>query len=167
MFRPIYPYCHGNHVHHHHWCHNYHNHHCHHDGDALSEINTGSPVYNRTRTLDNKENLLFDLSFIYQLDGMFLHNSFNYLSIDQERFMKEYLYEGGKVTDALNNENINDLEAFDELSEVMVQLDNVLANFKHRYHGCTGHNRKDMYHKHHHFHHCHFHDPFGRHHHAW
>ena len=65
---------------------------------------------------------------IYLLERLFVNDYNTVLSIDQERFIRKFLYEAGKVTDAMNNSK-NETDALENLSPIMRQLDCFLGNY--------------------------------------
>ena len=94
----------------------------------LSEINTADPIFITHNKMDGSEVATYHVNLIYLLERLFVNDYNTVLSIDQERFIRKFLYEAGKVTDAMNN-NKNETDALENLSPIMRQLDCFLGNY--------------------------------------
>lgn len=86
----------------------------------LSEINTANPIFIEHEHMDGTKEATFHVNLIYLLDRLFLHDYYSALSIEQERFIKRFLYEAGIVTDK---------KSYDNMSDIMKQLDNFLGSY--------------------------------------
>lgn len=94
----------------------------------LSEINTADPIFITHNRMDGSEVATYHVNLIYLLERLFVNDYNTVLSIDQERFIKRFLFEAGKVTDAMNNKESEE-DALENLSPIMRQLDYFLGNY--------------------------------------
>lgn len=94
----------------------------------LSEINTADPIFIIHKKMDGSEVATYHINLIYLLERLFVNDYNTALSIDQERFIRRFLFEAGKVTDAMNNKE-NEEDALENLSPIMRQLDCFLGNY--------------------------------------
>lgn len=94
----------------------------------LSEINTADPIFITHSKMNDNEIATYHVNLIYLLERLFVNDYNTVLSIDQERFIRRFLFEAGKVTDAMNNKE-NEEDALKNLSPIMRQLDCFLGNY--------------------------------------
>ena len=94
----------------------------------LSEINTADPIFITHNKMDDSEVATYHVNLICLLERLFVNDYNTVLSIDQERFIRRFLFEAGKVTDAMNNKE-NEENALENLSPIMRQLDCFLGNY--------------------------------------
>ena len=94
----------------------------------LSEINTADPIFITHNRMDGNEVATYHVNLIYLLERLFVNDYNTVLSIDQERFIRRFLFEAGKVTDAINNKESEE-DALENLSPIMRQLDCFLGNY--------------------------------------
>ena len=94
--------------------------------NSLSEINTSSFVYSIENSLDGKKKAVYHTNLIHLLDIMFTKNNLSSISIEQERFMKEFFKEAHTVTELLN---IKDNYPYKGMDEIMLQLDRFLGSY--------------------------------------
>ena len=94
----------------------------------LSEINTADPIFIIHNRMDGSEVATYHVNLIYLLERLFVNDYNTVLSIDQERFIRRFLFEAGKVTDAINNKESEE-DALENLSPIMRQLDCFLGNY--------------------------------------
>lgn len=94
----------------------------------LSEINTANPIFITHKSMNGDEIATYHVNIIDLLERLFVNNYNTVLSIEQERFIIRFLYEAGKVNDALDN-NENEDTALNNLSPIMKQLDCFLGNY--------------------------------------
>lgn len=95
--------------------------------NAFSEINTGSPIFIIHENMDGTKQATYHVNLIYLLDRLFTDDYYSVLSIEQERFIRRFLYEAGKVMDKLDTDGD---KAYDGMSDVMKQLDNFLGSYE-------------------------------------
>ena len=94
--------------------------------NSLSEINTSNFVYSIENSLDGKKKAIYHTNLIHLLDIMFTQNNLSSISIEQERFMKEFFKEAHTVTELLN---IKDNYPYEGMDEIMLQLDRFLGSY--------------------------------------
>ena len=89
--------------------------------NPLSEVNTGSPIFITNTSLFNEEEPVFHVNIIYLLDKALLNNTFSMMSIDEERFIRRFLYEADKAVKE---------ESLDVMSKTMKSFDVFLGNYR-------------------------------------
>ena len=94
----------------------------------LSEINTADPIFFVKERMDGSKEAIYHVNLVYLLDNVFTKNSTKYLSIEQERYIAKFLQEAGKVNDKIN-EGIEDVDPYENMDDVMRQLDNFLGSY--------------------------------------
>lgn len=94
--------------------------------NPLSEINTSDPIFIFHNKMNNSDIATYNVNLIYLLDRLFVNDYYTALSKEQERFIKLFLYEAGIVTDNLNKNSDN---SYENMSDIMLQLDNFLGNY--------------------------------------
>ena len=92
----------------------------------LSEVNTFDPIFITRQDMNGNEEAVYHVNLIYLLDNVFTKNNLNYLSIEQERYMKAFFDEADKATKALNELEEN---PYKDMTKAMLQLDNFLGNY--------------------------------------
>lgn len=90
--------------------------------DNGSEINTANPVFG-VELVNGRETPIYHVNFIRisekYFDSFWRHVHFN-MSIEQERFIKRYLYEAGEITDN-NQQKLNvPLDTYDKILASLV-----------------------------------------------
>lgn len=95
--------------------------------NALSEINTSSPIFIIHESIDGTKQATYHVNLIYLLDRLFMGDYYSALSIEQERFIKRFLYEADKVFKKLDTDGD---KAYDDMSHIMKQLDNFLGSYE-------------------------------------
>lgn len=106
----------------------------------LGDISISNSYFSNYQNMDGSNTIDFHINFITLLDKVFQDNTMNLLSDDQKEFVSTFLFEAGKVNDALNaidtfnlpNDKIEQYrtKAFEHLSETMRQLDSVLSQIE-------------------------------------
>ena len=94
--------------------------------NVLSEVNTANPIFMIDENMDGEKEAIYHVNIIDLLDKVFMFDSMNFLSIEQERYFSRFFYEAGIVTDNINTDYEFPYESMDE---VMNQLDNFLGNY--------------------------------------
>lgn len=89
--------------------------------NPLSEINTGNPIFINTKELNGTPWNTYHVNLIYLLDRVFVKDYYGALSIEQERFLEEFLNYANKYT--------NDEMTYEELPYKFIQLDKFLGNY--------------------------------------
>ena len=89
--------------------------------NPLSEVNTGSSIFITSTNLFNEEEPVFHVNMIYLLDKALLNNTFSMMSIDEERFIRRFLYEANKAVKE---------KSLDVMSETMRNFDVFLGNYR-------------------------------------
>ena len=89
--------------------------------NPLSEVNTGSSIFITSTSLFNEEEPVFHVNMIYLLDKALLNNTFSMMSIDEERFIRRFLYEADKAVKE---------KSLDVMSETMRNFDVFLGNYR-------------------------------------
>ncbi len=92
----------------------------------LSEVNTFDPIFITRQNMDGDKDAIYHVNLIYLLDNVFTKNNLNYLSIEQERYMKMFFNEADIVTKSLNQ---LEEDSFKDMTRVMKQLDNFLGGY--------------------------------------
>jgi len=93
----------------------------------LSEVNTGDPLIYIKHLMDGTRQVKYHVNLIDLLERVFLNDGIRFLSLEQERFISEYLNEGGIVTDKIKSE---DSEPFKDMDIVFKQLDDFLGSYR-------------------------------------
>ena len=91
-------------------------------------IHTGNPLFVIKDCMDGSKEAIYHVNLVYLLDNVFTKNSTKYLSIEQERYLAKFLQEGGKVNDKIN-EGTEDVDPYENMDNVMRQLDNFLGSY--------------------------------------
>ena len=91
-------------------------------------IHTGSQLFVIKDCMDGSKEAIYHVNLVYLLDNVFTKNSTKYLSIEQERYLAKFLQEGGKVNDKIN-EGTEDVDPYENMDNVMRQLDNFLGSY--------------------------------------
>lgn len=94
---------------------------------ALSEINTASPTFIKSKDMHGNVETVYHVNFIYLLDRVFLKDSMSFLSIEQTDFMNNFFKEAHIVTELLDLKLGE--EAYEGMTNPMFQLDNFLGTF--------------------------------------
>lgn len=94
----------------------------------LSEINTADPIFFVKERMDGSREAIYHVNLVYLLDNVFTKNSTKYLSIEQERYIAKFLQEAGKANDKIN-EGTKDVDPYENMDDVMRQLDNFLGSY--------------------------------------
>lgn len=85
--------------------------------DNNSEINTANPVFG-IELVNGRETPIYHVNFIRisekYFDSFWKHPHFS-ISIDQERFISRYLYEGGEITDEERTDLSVPLDSYDKI----------------------------------------------------
>ena len=89
--------------------------------NPLSEVNTGSSIFITNTDLLNEKEPVFHVNIIYLLDKALLNNTFSMMSIDEERFIRRFLYEADKAVKE---------ESLDVMSKTMKSFDVFLGNYR-------------------------------------
>ena len=92
----------------------------------LSEVNTFDPIFITRQDMNGDKDAIYHVNLIYLLDNVFTKNNLNYLSIEQERYMKTFFNEADIVTKSLNQ---LEEDSFKDMTRVMKQLDNFLGGY--------------------------------------
>ena len=92
----------------------------------LSEVNTFDPIFITRQDMNGDKEAVYHVNLVYLLDNVFTKNNLNYLSIEQERYMKAFFDEADKATKALNELEEN---PYKDMTKAMLQLDNFLGNY--------------------------------------
>ena len=93
---------------------------------ALSEINTADPIFIVHEKMDGSTEVKYHVNLIDLLDKVFLNNTQNFLSIEQDRFMDLFYKKANDVTDRLNSKDKN---PYQNMDAVMLQLDAFLGGY--------------------------------------
>lgn len=93
----------------------------------LSEVNTGDPLIYIKHLMDGTRQVKYHVNLIDLLDRVFLNDGMRFLSLEQERFISEYLNEGGVVTDRIKSSHATPYKDMDIIFE---QLDDFLGSYK-------------------------------------
>ena len=91
-------------------------------------IRTGSPLFLVKEGMDGSREAIYHVNLVYLLDNVFTKNSTKYLSIEQERYITKFLQEAGKANDKIN-EGTEDVDPYENMDDVMRQLDNFLGSY--------------------------------------
>ena len=91
-------------------------------------IHTGNPLFVIKDCMDGSKEAIYHVNLVYLLDDVFTKNSTKYLSIEQGRYIAKFLQEGGKVNDKIN-EGTKDVDPYENMDNVMRQLDNFLGSY--------------------------------------
>ena len=92
----------------------------------LSETNTCDPIFIVKENMYGEKDTLYHVNLIYLLDKVFTKDNLNFLSVEQENYMKMFFKEAGVVTDALNKPEEH---PYNTMTKAMLQLDNFLGNY--------------------------------------
>ena len=93
---------------------------------ALSEINTADPCFMIHEKMNGSVSVKYHVNLIDLLDRVFLNDTQNFLSIEQDRFMDMFYKRAGEVTDKINS---NDKDPYQNMDTVMRQLDIFLSGY--------------------------------------
>ena len=91
-------------------------------------IHTGNPLFVIKGCMDGNKEAIYHVNLVYLLDDVFTKNNIKYLSIEQERYITKFLQEGGEVNDKIN-EGTEDVDPYENMDNVMRQLDNFLGSY--------------------------------------
>ena len=93
---------------------------------ALSEITTAEPYFIIQEKMDGSTTVKYHANLIDLLDKVFLSDTQDFLSIEQDRFMDIFYKKANEVTDKINN---NDENPYQNMDTVMRQLDIFLGEY--------------------------------------
>ena len=91
-------------------------------------IHTGNPLFVIKDCMDGNKEAIYHVNLVYLLDDAFTKNNIKYLSIEQERYIAKFLQEGGEVNDKINK-GTEDVDPYENMDNVMRQLDNFLGSY--------------------------------------
>ena len=92
----------------------------------LSEVNTFDPIFITKEDMYGEKDTVYHVNLVYLLDKVFTNDTLNFLSMEQENYMKMFFKEAGIVTDALNKPEEH---PYNTMTKAMLQLDNFLGNY--------------------------------------
>lgn len=92
----------------------------------LSEVNTAETYLIVNEKLDGTKEAKYHVNLIDLLDKVFLNNTQDFLSIEQDRFMDKFYKVAGDITDRINKANEN---PYDKVDAVLLQLDDFLGGY--------------------------------------
>ena len=93
---------------------------------ALSELNSGDPIFYFKHKMDGSVASVFHRNIIDLLDRVFAYDGLRFLSEDQERYFSEYFSQAGVVTDKINKD-IPD--PFNNMDQTFIDLDTFLGSY--------------------------------------
>lgn len=93
---------------------------------ALSEVNTGSPIFEICTTMDGVRHAHFHVKIIDLLDKIFLTDLLNLATVEQERFFSRFFNQAGIVDRAIN-ESAEDI--YKDVDDVMRDFDRYLGSY--------------------------------------
>ena len=96
--------------------------------NLVGMIRTGSPLFVVKDCMDGSREAIYHVNLVYLLDNVFTKNSTKYLSIEQERYITKFLQEARKANDKIN-EGTKDVDPYENMDDVMRQLDNFLGSY--------------------------------------
>lgn len=92
----------------------------------LSEVNTADPCFIIQEKMDGSISVKYHVNLIDLLDKVFLTDTQDFLSIEQNRFMDIFYKKASEVTDKIIN---NDKNPYQNMDTVMRQLDIFLGEY--------------------------------------
>ena len=92
----------------------------------LGEVNSASPYFTVQIRLDGTKDAVFHVNIIDLLDKVIILDSLHLLSIEQERLFTRYLKQAEEVS---NKINLNEEKPFEDMDEVLQELDNFLGSY--------------------------------------
>ena len=92
----------------------------------LSEVNTGDPLIYIKHLMDGTRQVKYHVNLIDLLDRVFTNDGMRFLSLEQERFISEFLKEAGTAT---NKIKANDNNPYEDMDSVFKQLDDFLGSY--------------------------------------
>lgn len=95
---------------------------------SLSEINVADTILAENKNLTGVIDYIYSDNFIHLIDEALLNNTFQGLSIEQERFLSRFLKEANKVMSSMNMED-EDIDPYKDMSINMKQLDETLGSY--------------------------------------
>lgn len=94
---------------------------------ALSEINTGDPIFYLKHRMDGTTKVVYHKNIIDLLDRVFIADGLRFLSEEQERFMSMFFEQAGEATGKLE---AGSAEPFADMDDAFRQLDYFLGNYR-------------------------------------
>lgn len=93
---------------------------------ALSELNTGDPIFYFKHKMDGTTSSVFHRNLIDLLDRVFVYDGMRFLSEDQERYFTEYFTQAGIATDKIKKDIPS---PFNNMDQTFIDLDEFLGSY--------------------------------------